>query len=1206
MFSDLGFTSFIKYILKFHSGIFFEVQCFDYQPISNHMRLKKLKLAGFKSFVDPTTVLFPSSLVAVVGPNGCGKSNIIDAVRWVMGESSAKHLRGESMADVIFNGSRDRKALGQASIELVFENDAGRLLGEYASYSEISIKRLVTRDGQSNYFLNGTKCRKKDVIDIFLGTGLGPRSYSIIGQGTISRIIEAKPEELRVFLEEAAGISKYKERRRDTENRIKHTQENLSRVTDLRDELGKQLERLKRQANAAEKFKALKAQERLYKAQWHALRWLGLTDEIEVFDKNLNEKGLALEAIQTEQTRLDIVLEDKRAEYQAANETLNQVQADFYRVGAEIARLEETIAHQRERKRQLEQDLSQAKQDWQSLNQHVENNSQRSQSLTVEIETIEPQLDELKQAYSVTRALLEESESLKQNWQAQWDNFIQVSAESSKVAHVEQSKIQQIEASVKTLQQRLEKLEEEKKQLDVEPSRIALNQLTEEVQILEAQYQELQLQAEQQQEALKTNRTELETTEAQYHRNKTVLDQLKAKEASLLQIQQTALGKEDSKEQQWLNTHQLQTAKRLAQVIQVDSDYETALEVVLGDKLQALCVDDIAELEQTISTMNKGCLTFVDKQQALTAAVISNKPALYQKVKSDYAICQNLLTGIYIADDFTEALSWLEDIGQHETIVTKDGILVGIGWCRVVREKDERSGIIAREKAILSLQADIEHQQGQQQQSQQQIATLKAALETVEQEKESIQQQSQQLLSGLSDKRSTIQIKKNHIEQIQTRLLAIDEEYQTELERREEFEQQMLQAREVWQQAMATMELDAERRETLITEQHAINDALEKHRRESSSQRQALHEKELQLKTKQSELQSIASALGRDQEQLAVLNERIEALILSAEQSSVASDEAPETKLEEKLKQHVLAEEKLNQEKKMLEEIKSLLTKAEKEKNSLAESIRTEQTRIDSLRMDRQTVIVRRQTIEETLAETDYQLKTLLEEMPQQANEQAWDEELKSIAIKVQRLGAINLAAIDEYEVESERKRYLDEQFEDLEKALATLEEAIRKIDKETRTRFKETYEQVNQGFQTLFPKLFGGGQAYLELTGDDLLDTGVTVMARPPGKRNSTIHLLSGGEKALTAVALVFAIFQLNPSPFCMLDEVDAPLDDANVTRFCALVKEMAKQVQFIFISHNKVAMEMAQQLLGVTMHEPGVSRIVSVDVEEAIAIAH
>lgn len=1169
------------------------------------MRLKKLKLSGFKSFVEPTTVLFPSSLVAIVGPNGCGKSNIIDAVRWVMGESSAKHLRGESMTDVIFNGSRDRKPVGQASIELVFENDAGRLLGEYASYREIAIRRVVTRDGQSNYYLNNTKCRRKDVTDIFLGTGLGPRSYSIIGQGTISRIIEARPEELRVFLEEAAGISKYKERRRETENRIRHTRENLERVTDVREELGKQLERLKRQAQAAEKYKELKGQERLYKAQWHALRWQGLTDQIEQLDKALAQKNCELEALLSEQTQLERETEQKRQGFEQSNDVLNQAQGEFYRLGAEIARLEESIQHQRERKRRLEDDLNQAKAQWQLTQQHVLQHQEKESLLTQLVAQLGPEIDELKTELATQRALLEESEREKEHWQAQWDSFIQVAAESSKIAHVEQSKIQQIETAISGIQKRLDALMSEQNQLDVLPFQEAISRLQLEQNELEELHGALKVKMELALTALKNTRTELAIEEEKYHAARTSLEQLKAQEASLQQLQQSALGQEHSETQAWQEQQCIDQAKRLAQLVQVEAGYETVLEMALGDRLQALCVEDWSALATASATLERGTLTLLDKRCELTAAVLTDKPALYQKVSCEYAACQNLLSGLYVADTVTTALAWLPDIGKHESILTQDGCWLGHGWMRVMREHDLNSGVLAREKAIKEIHARIEVEETALETQRATIERLKHTIETVELEKETLQQQVNDAFSKISDKHSQLQVKHNRVEQMQSRLVAIEEQLATEIMQREEHEQQLLEARHQWQQAMKTMEMDAERRETLTEAQRTIADAVDAHRRQLGETRQLLYEKELQYKTKQSELVATKEAVEREQSHLDVLNERIESLVIAHETALADDNDSPEQQLEYKLNQHLQAEERLKKAKLALDALKAELSTIEKQKSAVAEKLRNQQGQIDAIRMEKQTVWVRRQTVEEALAEGEYAIKTLLEGMPEHASEKAWDEELKTIAIRIQRLGAINLAAIDEYQIESERKNHLDKQYDDLMEALETLENAIRKIDKETRARFKDTYDQVNEGFQRLFPRVFGGGQAYLELTGDDLLDTGVAVMARPPGKRNSTIHLLSGGEKALTAVALVFAIFQLNPSPFCMLDEVDAPLDDANVGRFCDLVKSMAEHVQFIFISHNKVAMEMANHLLGVTMSEPGVSRLVSVDVQEAMAIA-
>lgn len=1170
------------------------------------MRLKNIKLAGFKSFVEPTTVFFPSALVAVVGPNGCGKSNIIDAVRWVMGESSAKNLRGESMIDVIFNGSSQRKPVGQASVELIFENDSGRLQGEFLSYHEISIKRIVTRDAQSMYFINGTKCRKKDVTDIFLGTGLGPRSYSLIGQGTVTRIIEAKPEDLRIFLEEAAGISKYKERRRETENRIRHTKDNLLRVTDLREELGKQLERLKRQASAAERYKTLKSEERLYKAQLLTLRWLILNDELINTDKLINETQLKHEGLLTEQNRIDIIIDELRSSYQRANDSLNKAQGDFYRIGADITRLEDNILHQKERAKKLSLDLSQAKQDWQQAVQHLEENQQKALMSEESIATLMPKRVTLNDAYKISQSMLEAFECEKEAWQEQWDVFIQSSAESSKVADIEQSKIQQFQLQLNTIELKLSKLQEEKNTLDISTQEKELIALNEELTTMEAQHEAINNHLEDLNETFQSKRLDFELLENEFYQVRSQLSQEKAKEGALLQLQQSALGHEDEHATQWLKTHKLETVKRLAQLIDVDEGFEGVLEMVLGDRLEALCVEDISKWELAFSEIKKGALTFIEPHIEMIACVSANFPALYQKVKSTHSVCQNLLTGIYIAEDLSQALSWLPYIGCHESIAVHEGILLGKGWCRIMRAHDPRSGVIAREKVILLLQEKIAKEEITSDHLKKSLSTVKNTLNELEAEKESAHTQLNEKFRRLADFRSNIQVKSNKLTHIKTRIVAIDTELLSEKEHKKRTYQALEISEKLWENAMKQRALDVMTREELMQSQKHINETLAQHRSDSSLNGQALHELELLLKTKQSDLSGTKALIHRDVAQVDILKNRVEKLVLTFESNQEKEAESSQLFLEEALKTHSAAEELLNKEKEELDNIKQLLTNSESEKSTFSSAISIEQTSIDSLRIDRQTLLVKKETIEGTLLDNDHQLTALIDLLPSSASISLWDEKIKTIAIKISRLGAINLAAIDEYEIESKRKIYLDEQFDDLAKALEMLEMAINKIDKETRARFRDTYEKVNAGFKVLFPRLFGGGEAELSLMGDDLLNTGVTVMARPPGKRNSTIHLLSGGEKALTAVALIFAIFQLNPSPFCMLDEVDAPLDDTNVHRFCALVKDMASKVQFIFISHNKVAMEMANQLLGVTMLEPGVSRIVSVDVDEAMAIAN
>lgn len=1169
------------------------------------MRLKKIKLVGFKSFVEPTTVQFPSQLVGILGPNGCGKSNVIDAVRWVMGESSAKNLRGASMADVIFNGSRDRKPLGQASVELVFDNSEGRLLGEYASYSEIGIKRLVTRDGQSTYYLNGTVCRRKDVVDIFLGTGLGPRSYSIIGQGTISRIIEAKPEEFRVFLEEAAGISKYKEKRRETENRIKHTNENLSRVNDIREELTKQLERLQRQAKAAEKFKVLKTEERQYKAQLHALRWQVLNQDIAVLDTSINQFRLRIEETNAKQSRLDALMHEKREHFEDANEEYNQTQATVYRIGTDIARLEEAIHHKKERKEKLEQNLNQAKSDWQQTASHYEGYVLKINQLTQTLSELSPLLEEVREGVNEKEVLFNEAELRKEKDREEWDRFNQMAAESSKDAHGEQTRIQQLEERIETVKKRIEKLNLEKKHLVPEPITEEIKALSEALECLEEKQYTQQASLENVSTRLREYKTLSEEKEEAVFDAKESLQTVRASLASLTALQEAALGRQDAHQDSWLKEKQLESQSRLAESLTVDAEWEKAVEVVLGDKLQALCVDEFDILAKSIEEIKEGTYTLIDKSQTLDESLRTNDmPLLVDHIQTTLPITKTFLSGIYCAEDVSDALACLRSLQPHETIVTKDGVLLGQGWCRVMKEKDETQGILAREKAIQACGDKIEKHEVELKAQTEALESLNETLHELETEKETQQDLLRETTNELYELKSKRSIKENNLKQLSDRFEAIQREIAEEEVALKEFDSHLLSAKSAWQAAMTKMEDNAEIREKLLSAREQGETSLAAAKSALQEKQNELHEKELLIKTKQSELSLAQEASEREKRLSDALKERIESLVVEKEALNEEDDASLETQLKEALAHHVNAEESLQKANKRLEDIKGELTDIEQEREDNHGLLESEKEKLDTHRMDKQSLLVRAETIQETLKEEEHDLKEVIESLPEEANESVWEEELERIGTRISRLGAINLAAIDEYEVESERKQYLDSQHDDLVEALSTLEAAMTKIDKETKTRFKETFDEVNERFGTLFPRLFGGGEAYLALTGDDLLSAGVSVMARPPGKRNTTIHLLSGGEKAMSAVALVFAIFQLNPSPFCMLDEVDAPLDDSNVGRFCALVKEMSQKVQFILITHNKVTMELADHLVGVTMQEPGVSRLVSVDVEQAVAL--
>ncbi|HEB93271.1 MAG TPA: chromosome segregation protein SMC [Gammaproteobacteria bacterium] len=1165
------------------------------------MRLSKIKLAGFKSFVDPTTIPLPSNLIGVVGPNGCGKSNVIDAVRWVMGESSAKNLRGDSMADVIFNGSTSRKPVGQATIELVFDNSDGAIKGEFATFNEISVRRTVSRDGQSQYYLNGTRCRRRDVTDIFLGTGLGPRSYSIIEQGMISRLIEARPEDLRVFLEEAAGISKYKERRRETENRIRHTRDNMERLTDLRDELGKQLERLNRQARTAEKYKEFKEEERLLKGQLAALRWRALDQQVTAKEGLIREKELAVEASVMRQRAIESEIEKLREQNVEMGEIFSEVQGRFYSVGGDIARVEQSIQHTRERRLQQECDLAEAERALAESQAHQAGDRQKIAELEQQLEILHPQLEEAKARQEVSSATLVEAEQAMHEWQSVWAEFNQNAAEPARSAEVERTRLQSLEQQHIQQEQRVLRLQEEKKHL--------LNSaLEEEINQRQAQLEEYALQTEALQERLQDQLAAIAEARDDNHQLSTTLDEqrgrlqaMQGRHSSLEALQQAALGKTGGAVAQWLAGNGLTDAQRLAQGLTVDADWERAVECVLGQHLEAVCVDGLDPVAGLLGGLEHGSVALFDTARAdIGNAAGGLTAALGDKVKAPWPLAP-MLAGVYVAEDLAQALALRPQLAAHESVITRDAVWLGPNWLRVARDADEKAGVLHREQELKELTAGIEQLRARVEEGQAQLSAGREGIQRREEEREAVQRELHQASRQQAEVQAQLSGRQARLEQMRNRSQNIERDIGELRQQSNENEEETKLARGRLATAMEAMELLAARREELELQRESLRERLDSTRDMARSDRDTAHELSLKVQTMSTELASVRQGLSRMEQQMEQVAARRE-LLSEALAESAAPIEALQEELARLLESRSSVEQELAEARRRVEEVDHKLREHDQQRHTIERELQELRSGLEQARMAWQELQVRRQTLTEQLEESDYSLDELCQHMPENAREDEWAQCVEQIAQRIQRLGPINLAAIEEYKTESERKEYLDAQHADLTEALETLESAIRKIDRETRTRFKETFERVNSGFKGMFPRLFGGGHAYLELTGDDLLDTGVTVMARPPGKRNSTIHLLSGGEKALTAVALVFAIFQLNPAPFCMLDEVDAPLDDANVGRFCAMVKEMSEQVQFIFITHNKITMELAHQLNGVTMHEPGVSRLVCVDVDEAV----
>ncbi|MCQ4346660.1 chromosome segregation protein SMC [Pseudomonas stutzeri] len=1159
------------------------------------MRLKCIRLAGFKSFVDPTTVSFPSNMAAVVGPNGCGKSNIIDAVRWVMGESSAKNLRGESMTDVIFNGSNTRKPVGQASIELVFDNSDGSLGGEYASWSEISIRRRVTREGQNTYFLNGTKCRRRDITDIFLGTGLGPRSYSIIEQGMISKLIEARPEDLRNYIEEAAGISRYKERRRETENRIRRTQENLERLADLREELERQLERLQRQAQAAEKYQQYKAEERRLKAELAALRWLALDEQARARQSVIGDQEVAMEALVAEQRNADASIERLRDGHHDLSETFNQVQARFYSVGGDIARIEQSIQHGQQRLRQLQDDLREAERERVETEAHLGSDRDLLASLAEELAMLEPEQALAQAAAEEGAAALEEAESAMHAWQEQWDAFGQRSAEPRRQAEVQQARIQQLEQSLERLVERQRRLEDERRLLAGDPADLEMTELTERLAVGALELEALQAGDEQLAERLQLLRDELQQAGREQQQALGELQRLDGRLASLEALQQAALdpgaGAAD-----WLRAQDLAGRARLADGLRVEPGWELAVETVLGADLQAVLLDDFTGL--ALDAFAQGELRL-----ACAAAAGAARGSLLDKVRSPLDLSP-WLGRVCPVESLEAALAGRAALADGDSLISRDGYWVGRHFLRVRRGGEADSGLLARGQELECLAGERAERAAALALLEERLLELREQQQAEEQARERQRRLLQDEERRQGEWRTRLSALQARHEQLTLRRRRLDEELAELAEQRALEVEQLGEARLYLQEALEAMASDTEQRERLLGARDGLRERLDRVRQEARRGKDHAHQLAVRSGSLRAQHDSTRQALERLELQAARLVERCEQLALNLEEGDEPLQEL-RLRLEELLERRMAVDEEMRLARLALDDADRELRDAEKRRATAEQQAQLLRSQLEQQRLDWQTLSVRRKALEDQLGEDGHELGSLLAGLPEAAAERDWESQLEQLAVRIQRLGPINLAAIEEYQQQSERKRYLDAQNEDLVEALETLESVIRKIDRETRNRFKETFERIDAGLRALFPKVFGGGQAWLELTGEDLLDTGVAIMARPPGKKNSTIHLLSGGEKALTAIALVFAIFQLNPAPFCMLDEVDAPLDDANVGRYARLVKEMSEKVQFIYITHNKIAMEMADQLMGVTMHEPGCSRLVAVDVEEAVALA-
>ncbi len=1169
------------------------------------MRLNQIKLSGFKSFAEPTTFQLPGQRVGVVGPNGCGKSNIIDAVRWVLGESKASELRGESMQDVIFNGSGNRKPASRASVELVFDNALARAGGQWNSFAEIAVKRTLTRDGTSSYYINNQPVRRRDVQDVFLGTGLGPRAYAIIGQGTISRIIESRPEELRLFLEEAAGVSKYKERRRETENRLKDTRENLTRVDDILRELNGNLEKLEKQAEVAARYRSLQEQgsTRLHQL-WFLKHRDAASEEARVAAAVLQATN-ALESRLAELRQVEAELEQVRQAHYAANDVLHARQGELGQAALEVSRLEERIRYVvegRQRAQQRLADLSAQNSQW----------GERQGSAAAELEDIAAQIEGADEQAGVLAAQAEEQgavlptlEDAVRAAQAASNQQRQAVTQVQQQIQVLAAESRSVEEQSRGLKGRRERLAAERQGLQapdvarIDALKVQEAAANEGRDVHDARLHELQEQVPQLDEQRRAAQHAVNTESGKLAAIGARLEALRALQEKV----QT-----EGKLKPWLEKHGLNGLQGLWQQVHIEPGWETALEAALRERLAALSVGRLDTVRAFAADAPPARLAFYAiPTGAAAAAAAGSLPGLAIKLRLGDAGLQALLAdwleGVYTAANLDEALAQRSQLRHGEVIMTAAGHAVSPHAVAFYAPDSEQAGMLARVQEIENLDRQQRAQAMMADEARSASVRLEAAyteaslrLQTARREAAEAQTRAHGLHVELLRLTQQHEAASSRHGQLSEELAEIDAQLESLEERKATGEARF---EELDIALGTTQERHAELDDAVIAAERALTDARD--------QQRAL---ERQAQEAQFQARALAARQAELQRSIETAAAQVAANLQAGEQLQLElgsfDDAAAQSGLQTALALKLEREQALGLARSQYDDLSTQLRRADESKLGFERSLEPLREQITKLQLEQQAAQLGGAQYLEQLTAASVDFEALARGIEDGAVK-LWglQTEIDRIQKDITALGAVNLAALDELTAASERKTFLDAQYADLNEAIATLEDAIHKIDLETRDLLASTFNQVNEHFGRMFPTLFGGGNARLVMTGAEILDAGVQVMAQPPGKKNSSIHLLSGGEKALTAIALVFAIFQLNPAPFCLLDEVDAPLDDANTERYRKLVTEMSQATQFLFISHNKIAMEMAEQLIGVTMQEQGVSRIVAVDMESAVSLA-
>jgi len=1171
------------------------------------LRLTHLKLAGFKSFVDPTTIHLHGQRVGVVGPNGCGKSNVMESVRWVLGESSAKEMRADAMDAVIFNGSSNRKPISRASVEMIFDNSLGGASGEWNQYAEISVKRVIEREKGSTYYINNTAVRRRDVADLFLGTGLGGRAYAIIGQNTISRIVEAKPEELRIFLEEAAGISKYKERRRETELRLRDTRENLTRVEDICRELQKQITKLESQAVVTQQYHALQAAYKLADGQLWLLRKRDASAEWEKTKRQVEKLVNQLESQMADLRKSEADLELSRQTHYAASEGINTAQAAYYEANATVSNLENQVKQNTEARERMTQQLQQ-------LAQSLERNASNSEALQQNLAQLNSELEaattlekQSQQSLDALKLTLPEKQSTLNaaNQAAQKSQQALVNAKQN--IQVETSSMHYLAQNIAENTQRIQRIETDFSRLVI-PDEAQLKNSESALQDSQKNVIEIELKVQKIAADELTFQTAINQLRDQQNQAQRATNQAEAELQSLQKIQQSlnSAGKLDS----WLQSASLNNTARLWQKIKVDDAWNVALEAVLGAKLNALITDKNAINDRPPGFLVMGYRSTEKLVDKLTNNQHAHLTPLIQIIKGCdddlRPILEDWLAGIYLLTDEDNQNSVtkskaIDALNVGETLVNQQGDMFSRHSVVFHGENSQLSGVLERQAQLEQLQHQLPSLQADLQALN---IELNVAENNLQQARQQHQQESQQLRSATQAQH-----------QCQLELSRLQQVRQTALEREKSIQADIASSKAKLAELMNTKTLKQEKLDAVTQTLNELESAKNNDEIAKRQAEQAYFSVRENIQTVEKKYQEISFNLKLNHNKIIEINNKINvnneekiALELRKTEAENVLELTPMATLKANLVEAInnkqLCETALARARNYLVEQEQALQNFERARMQNEQQLHPLRESLEQSRLNEQQARLSFEQCQQGLLENGQNEQELAIGLAENAKTSDLVRKSNQIQQGIAELGAVNLAAIQELAAETERKSYLDSQMQDLHQATETLEDAIRKIDRETRDKLMHTFKTVNDNFAELFATLFGGGQARLELLGDEILDTGMQVFAQPPGKKNTTIQLLSGGEKALTALALVFALFRLNPAPFCLMDEVDAPLDDSNTERFCHMVKKMSEKTQFLFVSHNKITMEMAQQLIGVTMQESGVSRIVDVDIDAALSL--